>query len=167
MSITFQCEHCRREVEAPDEAAGRRGKCPFCGQSNYIPMPAGDKDMLPLAPVDEQEERRRQEELQRLFQQERELDSEICSAPAAPLEHREDLKSDDLHHFVVNYCLDLARGNLGRGDTYIQQLRRFGPHGLQAVDDFLSGKALEPALDAIPTKTLQGFLRQLRERVSA
>ncbi|MHC4982161.1 MAG: TFIIB-type zinc ribbon-containing protein [Planctomycetota bacterium] len=167
MSITFQCEHCRREVEAPDEAAGKRGKCPFCGQSNYIPSAVSGADVLPLAPINEEEERRRQQEIQKLMERERQLLSEKGGETPPPLEHRENLKSDDLHHFVVNYCLDVAKDNLKRAEQHVQQLKRFGEVGLEAVDDFISGKALEPALDSIPTRTLQSFLKELRERVLA
>jgi len=167
MSITFRCEHCRKEVEAPDDAGGKRGKCPFCGQSNYIPLPVGEDDVLPLAPIDEEDERRREEEVRKLLQQEQDLLSAIGGEAAPPLEHRKDLKSADLHHFVVNYCLDVAKGNLQRAEKHAEQLKRFGRQGLEAVDDFISGKVLEPALDAIPTKTLQGLLKKMRERISA
>jgi len=40
MTIKFHCEHCRRLVQAPDSAGGRRGTCPHCQGSNFIP--AGD-----------------------------------------------------------------------------------------------------------------------------
>jgi phage FluMu protein Com len=166
MSITFRCEHCRKEVEAPDGAAGKRGKCPFCGQSNYIPLPVSEDDLLPLAPIDDEEEQHRRQEIQELIEQERELAIEGKGQLLPPLDHREDLKSQDLHHFVVNYCLDIAGGQRGRAETHAEQLRRSGQQGLQAVDDFITGKAIEAALDAIPTGTLQGYLKHLRERVS-
>jgi len=167
MTITFQCQYCRKQVEAPDESAGRRGKCPFCGRSNYIPSLVKEEDILPLVPLNEEEERRRQRELEEIVKQERELVSGDAAPAMPPLEHREDLKSRDLHHFVVNYCLDVSRNNLERAETYVTELRRFGDVALEAIDDFISGKALEPALDAIPTGVLQGYLKKLRERVGA
>ena len=45
MTINFECGACGRTIEAPDAAGGKRGKCPYCGQSNDIPRPpaeAGD-----------------------------------------------------------------------------------------------------------------------------
>ncbi len=49
MSIEFLCAHCGQKLRVSDEAAGRRAKCPSCGQLNQIPQtgaPAED----PFAP---------------------------------------------------------------------------------------------------------------------
>ncbi|HUT57458.1 MAG TPA: hypothetical protein VNA25_06365 [Phycisphaerae bacterium] len=167
MSITFRCEHCKKEVTAPDAAAGKRGKCPFCGASRYIPAPVSEEDLLDLAPIDEQAERTRQEEIDSLRRQERSLLRESEQDAPLPLEHREDLSAADLHHFVVNYCLDLYGSKLDRLWTHVSQLRRFKPLAVQAVDEFLSGKASEPALDPIPTPTLKAFLTRLSEEIQA
>ena len=114
MSITFECEHCRKEVKAPDSAAGRRGKCPCCGQSNYIPAPVSEEDLPPLAPLDEEEERRQAREVEKLRRQESELISETGGgAEAAPPEQQGDLKPEDVYHHVVNYWLDM--GNMATG----------------------------------------------------
>ena len=61
MTIAFRCSHCHKDVQAPDAAAGKRGKCPFCGQSNYVPAPVAPADELDLAPVDEAADRRRRQ----------------------------------------------------------------------------------------------------------
>src|SRR5262245_53414584 len=63
MPVEFHCEHCSKLVKAPSEAAGRKGKCPHCGGVCYIPMPADEIEELPLAPLDESDERRRQREM--------------------------------------------------------------------------------------------------------
>ena len=165
MTISFQCEHCRRDVTAPDEAAGKRGKCPYCGQSNYIPAPVPEEEVLDLAPLDEAEERRRQEEVRRLVEQEKAILAEKEGGAAVPLEHRENLASADLHHFVVNYCLDLYAGKIQRLRTFVEPLRKFRAAGLQAVDDFLSGKVSEPGLKHSQPRTLKTFLMQLRDEV--
>ncbi|KPK79736.1 MAG: hypothetical protein AMJ81_12880 [Phycisphaerae bacterium SM23_33] len=165
MTITFRCEHCGKKVEAPDSAGGKRGRCPYCKQSCYVPSPVGDDELYDFAPEDEELERRRRREQEALRQHEQELIAEIGRGEAAPvpLEQREDLQSEDLHHLVVNYCLDLSNSNLERAEVHLQKLKTLGPTATQAVDDFLAGKALEPALDQIPTRVLQGFLRQLRD----
>jgi len=167
MSITFRCEHCHKQVEAPDSAAGKRGKCPHCGLSSYIPSPVSEDDVLPLAPLDAEEERRVKAEKEKLLRQERALYSETAKEqePSVPLEDRPDISSGDVQHLVVNYCLDMAGGNLGRAETYAGELARFGAPAVQAVDDFISGKAIEPALDSVPTRVLQGFLKELRAKL--
>jgi len=37
MPIKFQCPVCYKELTAPDEAAGRGGKCPRCGEKVKVP----------------------------------------------------------------------------------------------------------------------------------
>ena len=128
MTITFQCEHCHKDVQAPDAAAGRTGKCPYCGQSNYIPAPATGEDEVPLAPMDEDDERHRQEEIRRLRQREKDLLKELgekSEAPPPPSSPgaKDKATSASLHHVVVNYCLDMANGNVERTKTYVVQLR--------------------------------------------
>lgn len=168
MSITFKCERCRKDVKADDSAAGKRGKCPFCGHSTYVPTPVNDDEILPLAPLNEDEERQRQEQVKALLAAEHDLLSESGSPISdVPLEHREGLSTQDLHHFVVNYCLDVAGGKLERAETYVPKLRQFGAVAGQAVDDFLERKVLEPALDPIPGRVLQGLLMQLKDKVKA
>jgi len=165
MSIRFACQYCHKEVKAPDSAAGKRGKCPYCGQDNYIPQPVSDDELLPLAPVDEEEERRAEAERMRLLEQEREILSQTGGEPSVPLEHRQDLTSEDLHHFIVNYCLDLFAGQNERAQTHVSRLKEFGGLALTVLEDFLTGKAVEPALKEIPPETLQRFLRQLGDQL--
>ena len=164
MSISFECEHCRKEVQAPDEAAGKRGKCPFCGHSNYIPAPVKEEEILDLAPEDEAEERRRQEEIRRLREQEKAL-LEADQEKPLPLDQKEVVTSDDLQHFVVNYCLDAFASRLERLRTNVLGLRKYQAAGLQAIEDFLSDRVSEPALKNIPPRVLKSFLHQLRDQV--
>ncbi|MFW6133250.1 MAG: hypothetical protein ACOC8F_05080 [Planctomycetota bacterium] len=166
MSITFHCEHCRKQIKAPDSAGGKRGKCPFCGQSNYIPTEVSDEDVLPLTPVDEEAERKREEELQRLVREEQSRLGEEDTLEEVPLDQRDSVSSRDLHHLVVNYCLDMAEGKLERAETHVEKLKGYGKPGVQAVDEFLTGNALEPALDEMPPKVKNGYLNQLREKVA-
>jgi hypothetical protein len=167
MPITFDCSTCGRQVTAPDSAAGKKGKCPYCGQANDVPFLIDEQedDLIPLAPIDEDEERRIQQERRRLYEQEQDLIGELGRPPPEPLEDREKLASEDLHHFVVNYCLDMAGGRLPRAAQHADQLKRHGILGIRAVDDFLGGTVREPALEHIPKPVLQGLLKELRVRV--
>ena len=163
MPITFRCEKCRSEIKAPDSAGGKRGKCPHCGHSSMIPSP--DREEIPLAPLDEKEEQIRQEELEALKEQERALLREMGGQEAVPLEQKENLTSQDLHHYVVNYCLDMLNGRLERAEHHVKNMKKFKYTAVQAVEEFQTGKAKEPAMDAIPKKVLQGFLLDLKERL--
>ena len=163
MSITFRCEHCHREVTAPDGAGGKRGKCPFCKKATYIPAPVAEDEVLDLAPVDEAEERRRQAEIEALRNQDLALvDNSPDGSNEPPLEQRQDLMPEDLHHFAINCCIDMANSNLERSATHVAKLKQFGSLGRQAVDEMLADEMLDPALASLPEQLVRGFLRQLR-----
>ena len=55
MSIELHCPRCGKLIRAPDDAGGKRGKCPYCQAGVYVPMPAGEEDDIPLAPLDSQD----------------------------------------------------------------------------------------------------------------
>ena len=186
MPIKFECTECHKIVTAPDAAGGKRGKCPFCG--NLVDIPAAstaaavpppppppppppaaeedDDDLIPFAEIDEDEERKLAQERKALYAQEQGLlDAMAPSEDSVPVEQREDLSSEDLHHFVVNYLMDMFEGNLTRAGMHADKLRSLGFAGIGAVDDFLEGKADEPALGHIPAPIREGFLRELKARV--
>jgi phage FluMu protein Com len=53
MPIEIHCVHCNKLVRAPDNAAGRRGKCPYCHNEVYVPTPPEEIEELDLAPEDD------------------------------------------------------------------------------------------------------------------
>ncbi len=167
MTITFRCEKCHNKVEAPGSAAGKRGKCPHCGASSYIPAPVKAEDIIPLSPVDEAEERSHQEEIKTLMEKERDLIHETGGEPETPLEHREDLSSEDLRHLVVNFCMDRFNGNVERAEEAIHKLKQFKFTAIEAVEDFEKGKAVEPVLDIVPKKLIHAFLKDLKEHLKS
>lgn len=163
MSITFECGNCQKTIKAPDEAGGKRGKCPYCGNSVFVPSPAvQEEEEILLAPLDEEEEQRRKKVTEELLQYEKTFYSGEDSAPPIPLEHRDNLTSADFHHFVVNYCLDMNHSNLERAEMHVQKMKPFRQLALAAVDEFLTGKVHEPALDPIGKQIVAGFLRALK-----
>jgi hypothetical protein len=171
MPIKFECEDCHKIINAPDTAGGKRGKCPSCGKLVDIPLPPPpaeeeDPDLIPLAPIDEEEERRLARERKALYAQEKSLLDAMAPSPDdVPLDQREQVDAEDLHHFVVNYLLDMFDGNLARAQMHAEKLHSFGIKGSDAVDDFVVGKADEIVLKRIPMPIRQGFLRELKERV--
>ena len=168
MPIEFHCEHCGKLIKAPDESAGRRGKCPYCQQSNYIPQPVDESELPPLEPEDEGYEKHRREEVERLLRLERDVQAERDGeAPGPPLEQRDDVAPEDVHHFVVNFCVALADGKLEKADQHARKLRRFRGVAEEAVLDFQNGKVEEPALNAIPPRVLKGMLKELQDRLKA
>ncbi len=165
MSITFRCEHCHKNVQAPDSAGGRRGKCPYCDQSSYIPAPVSEDELVPLAPIDEAEERQRAEKIKELMESEHDLIAETGGEAEASAEQMENPTTADLYHFVVNYVLDMAGGRLEQAEVNAKKLIKFGPIGTHAVEDFMTDKAVEPTLDYIPKNVRKGFLKDLYKRL--
>ncbi len=131
------------------------------------PQPADvdDDDLLGLAPIDDEEERQREEQVRQLMEQERELMTDTDGGGGKRLEHREDIDASDLHHFIVNYCLDMVDGKLDQAKTHVDQLRKYRGLAGEAIDAFLSGK-VEPvdqqAMERIPPPVLSGFLKSLK-----
>lgn len=171
MPIKFNCSECGKTINAPDAAAGKKGRCPQCSAVMEIPLPPPpaeqeDDDLIPLAPIDEEEERKLEQERKALYNQEKGLLDEMTSPDGKPpLDQQEDLSSEDLHHFVVNYLLDMFDGNLERANMHAEKLRGFGFQAVTAVDDIAEGRTAEPALDRIPAPIREGFLRELKSRV--
>ena len=57
MAISFQCESCKKKVNAPDDTGGKWGKCPHCNHRCYIPLLKSEaEEELKLAPIDSNEE---------------------------------------------------------------------------------------------------------------
>jgi phage FluMu protein Com len=165
MALTFKCEHCHKKISAPESVGGKRGKCPFCKESTYIPMPVDEEEILDLAPIDEAEERERQRLVAELRAQERELIANTGGCDdTLPLSERDNLAPEDLHHFVINYCIDMANGDLERAKKHVAELRQFRRLGLEAVKYFQIIQGDEPALSKIPQPVVQGFLDDLIER---
>ncbi len=179
MSITFTCQHCRKSVEAPASAAGKRGKCPYCGETSYVPDPSvTEEDEIPLAPLNEEEERRRQEEIEQLRRQEEallhETGDETVSDPEAGGRAGagdtgstlgSDYTAEDLYQVVSTYVVDMTNSKLEQAQRHARKLRQYGYTGIQAVEDFLSGRAESEALSDLPSKLVNGILKQLRDEL--
>ncbi len=161
MTIRFLCQHCHRYSDLPDSAGGKRGDCPLCGQSAYVAGKVDENEILDIAPIDMEEERRTAavEDLHK--SREQDLMKACKTEVPIPLEHRDSLEVEDLHHFVVNYCLDMTDGKRQRAQLHVTSLRKFGPLGLQAVRDFQSHKVDEPALKRMSQILLDRMLVDL------
>lgn len=166
MAIEFHCDHCGKLVKTSDEHAGKRGKCPHCHQSVYIPTPAEDLEPLRLAPVDEGEERERQRLLEESreiaikLRDEREVPPDVAKAPLP--EPMGDMRlSSDMEHLVTEYVLCMAAGKLTEAEELARDIR--GNRIL--ADEFiqrLTMDELPPArLAKIPRAVMLGFIKQL------
>ena len=165
MTIKFICDNCGKEIKSPDGSEGKKGKCHFCGEKMIIPQPPkelNEDSLIPMAPIDEEDERHYKDTINDLVRQEHDIIAESGGPPKPSMPDPETVASEDLYHFVVNYCLNMSNSKLDTAAAEVTKLRKYGPTGLGAVDDFIKGNAFELALDVIPAGVLKGFLSQLR-----
>lgn len=129
------------------------------------PDPNQEDDLIPLAPLNEEQEAQRQQLEQQLRELGADLIAETGGPPPIPLEHREHLSPEDLEHFVVNYCLDAVQGRRERLILHAARLVQFEHLGLEAIRRFQQGLVEEPALREIPAPTLRALLKDLEKKV--
>ena len=169
MAIEFHCEHCGRMVKTSDEHAGKRGICPQCHQSVYIPSPAEEIEPLRLAPVDEgaeREHRRLQEEAVRLAEMlraERDVPPEMPKAGPLP-EPLGDVRLDrDIETLVADYVLKMAAGKLNEAEDLAREIRANAARADEVIERLSMDELPPPRLAKIPRAVLRGFLKQLRK----
>jgi DNA-directed RNA polymerase subunit RPC12/RpoP len=170
MSIEFHCSHCGKMVRAPDDAGGKRGKCPSCHQTVYIPMPSDQVQPLDLQPVDESAEQERDRllkqtrDLQRRVLHDREVPSERATPPA-PSPAGQVLPSRvDVETLVIEYAEAMAAGDLERAEEMAADIRK----NMTAAEEIIQRITLDELpperLAKIPRPVLVGFFKQLREK---
>jgi hypothetical protein len=121
---------------------------------------SGD-DIIPLVPLDEEEEDRRRQLRKELAELARPLIAETGAKGVIPLEHRENLSAADFEHFVVNYCLDMYRAHPEKTYSYVKTLRKHLDFAREALENFRSGKTTESALEIIPKERLKELFEKL------
>lgn len=175
MSIELHCPRCSRLIRAPDDAGGRRGKCPYCEANVYIPTPASEDDEIPLAPVDDDEERRLAElrretaayaaSLDRARDIPPERGSEpSAQPPAAP--------GPPAPGAVVNISVEvdafiraMRDSKLEEADRVVERLKKAGPRGRDYVEGLMLDQ-MPPKIENVPPPLMQGFLKALLGRLS-
>jgi len=175
MSITFHCDYCNKKIEAPDNAGGKWGKCPSCHNKLYIPAANADDEELTLAPVDEDEERRKRE----LMAETRRLEQDILLEKDVPPEGVEPPTSDEtepvfvsevpekeLTEKIILYLRNMADGELERAEEISAMIVTQGKKAIQIIDDIALSEIPEPELADIPQQILSGFIRNLRAQIA-
>jgi phage FluMu protein Com len=172
MAIEFHCEHCGKLIRAGDEEAGRRGKCPHCQISVYIPTPSSELEPLQLAPLDdrdEQQERQLEEESRKLAQrilQEKDVppESYVSAAPRAEPVGDARLTAANMENLVIEYVLCMSNGKLTEAEELAFEIRTV-PHAAEQVIQRLTADQMPPPqLAKIPRPVFVRFLRQLLEK---
>lgn len=168
--IEFHCHHCGELVRTADDNAGKRGKCPKCHQSVYIPTPPDKIEPLRLSPVDEHEEaerRRQTRESQELTRALHDAGADLTAGKESSPEH-EPLSIDDprlpsdLETLIIDYALYMAEGKLTEAQRLAEQIRRDMDRAEELVQRITMDELPPARLAHIPRPVLQGFMKQLR-----
>lgn len=170
MSIEFHCSKCGKLIRAPDTTGGKRGKCPYCKQSVYIPMPREELEEIPLAPIDEADEareRRLQEEARRLATAiNKEEPGKYDTGDVLSTEGSVPLPRDfevDVPTLVNDFLSAMAASDMGRADTAARELKKHVAQAKDHVQRLMEDQTPPIELGNIPAPVYKGFLRSLLE----
>ncbi len=158
MSIELHCPKCQKLIRAPDEAGGKRGKCPYCKGSMYIPMPVSDDDVIPLAPIDPEEERRDAE----LRHESAKYASDVAHAggvvdpDSGPNGGEVDVDAD-----LAAYVLAMHQSDLAAAEAATARLKRAGVSARKRIKGAI-GDPDSLACGDVPPPLVQGFLKKLK-----
>lgn len=163
MSIKLRCTHCGKEIQAPEEAAGRWGKCPHCSHRVYIPLPPSDEGEISLVPLDEEDERRAERE--RSYYQEieyRALSGGVSAGePSEESTAKGGAEPHNLLDVLARYVDGMAQGRLADCDEIVAKLVGRQKEVAKAVKQLLAESSTRPQLRDTPPAVVKGYLKQL------
>ena len=174
MSIELHCPKCGKLIRAPDNAGGRHGKCPYCKESVYVPLPPDDSEEIGLAPVDD-------EALQRAAELKRE-----SARYVAAVDHDTDVSPDtggaddpspdgdgppglrgeviDIDAEVESYIVAMRDSKLDQADAAANRLKTTGQDARGYIQRLMEGQSpLE--VEGVPPPVVKGFLKALLDRL--
>lgn len=175
MAITFHCKYCNKKIVAKENATGKWGKCPSCHNKIYVPNLNVDISDLKLAPVDEAEEKRKQQLMAETFN----LEQQILEEKAAPEEKNPppsnhmnvepigvgEFDEDKLYNIIVKYLRLMADGELDAAKKHIATIKASGEISLKLIDRIALADIPEAELSDIPQQVLAGLIRTLRSQI--
>ena len=170
MTIELHCPICQKLIKAPDDAGGKRGKCPYCKNLIYLPsVSAEDEEEVSLAPLDETDAEREAQlkaeaaaysaDLSRHTGKDAEGPASAAeAAPAPPGE------VTDLEGLVERYVLAMRDSELDTAEEIIRKLRRVR----HRTRDYVQGRVVDemaPPIGDVPEPLVKGFLKSLLDRM--
>ena len=177
MSIQLHCPKCGKLIKAPDDAGGRHGKCPYCKESVYVPMPADESEEIGLAPIDEEAQRRAEQErrasldyVASISQGRDARPEDMGDAPGTNTQENVDVGVlppgglVDVASEVELFILAMRDSKLDEAEQVAARLVQAGPRAQDYVHNLINNEAIVP-VENVPPPVVQGFLRTLLERL--
>ncbi len=171
MSIELHCPKCQKMIRAPDNAGGKRGKCPYCKNAVYIPMPPDEAGEIPLAPIDEVEK----QEIEKLKKEstqfavaidhakEPAVDDDDTDVPAGGGEPAGEVF--DFGAEVEDFVCAMRDSKLDEAEAAAARLKRSSTEARDYVQGLLLDE-LPRTYENVPPPVAKGFLKTLLDRLS-
>jgi len=170
MPIELHCEHCGKLVQAPDNAGGKHGQCPSCHQTMYIPNPADKIEPLELAPLDDNEEQRREELLRESLtlgltpNEDGDVPEELTSVPPPAAGDASGPAQTSIRDIVIDYARAMAAGDLEEADKLAAELHMDFRSAEDVIQNLVADELPPLELADIPHPVLVGFFKQLSSK---
>ena len=162
MSLELHCPQCQKLIRAPDGAGGKRGKCPYCKNTIYIPTPPDEREEIGLAPVDEEEERRAEKLRRESIQYAAAVAHVKDVGPEGAV--REAGDTVDITAEVETFVLAMHASKLDVADAAAARLERAGVQARDYVQWLMSDET-SITFENIPPPLANGFLKTLLDRL--
>ena len=170
MSISFNCESCKKRIKAPDNAGGKWGSCPYCKHRCYIPLPKSeDEEELKLAPIDIMEESR----IDAMMRETHSLTRNILHESQIPEEgpggtgiSGATISEKEVIKVAILYLRQIADGELSQAEKTFNSLKSNKKASLRILASMARAEVPEPELSDIPGSVLQGLIRDISSKLS-
>jgi len=166
MSIELHCPQCGKLIRAPENAGGKRGKCPYCERNVYIPTPVAAEEIIPLAPMNPDEEAHEAE----LRRESTRYAASIEHATEAgvPPSGRGGAKPSpsppiDIRAEILSFVRAMRDSRLDEAERMADRLIRAGARARDQIDQMIFDE-VPPTVENVPPPVLKGFLKSLRAR---
>ena len=169
--IRITCQHCNHVIKAPRQAAGKRGKCPYCQNSVYVPTPEEDLEEIPLASDDEESLARADrlekeaQEVAAAIRRERCEPPENAPHPAAASKPIPDSSLLDINAAIIRYLLAMQISELEKAEAIAGELKGAARQAKSKIQQMMVDAIRPEAVSSLPDGLYQGFLRKLLEQL--
>ena len=169
MSIELHCQQCQKLIRAPDNAGGKRGKCPYCGNNVYIPTPSDGSEEIGIAPIDQEEERRAEELRREAIQYAARVDHATDAGKADDRSAGAGVPQPpgevvDLNAEVETFVVAMRDSKLDEADAAAARLKRTGTRARDHVQGLLMDQ-MPLQVEGVPDPVVRGFLKALVSRL--
>ncbi|MCH7808867.1 MAG: hypothetical protein IIB60_06545 [Planctomycetes bacterium] len=169
MSIELHCPQCGKLIRAPEDSGGKKGRCPYCKRTVYIPTPLSDGDTIALAPIDPEEEERdaalRRESAQYAASVEK---ADGTTAGTGRTQSARPPKGVgevvNIGELVSSFIRAMHESKLPEADRIVEKLKKAGARAKDHVQA-LTLDEIPPAVGNVPPALAQGFLKALLGRL--